>query len=418
MLAESEVQSIFSNLSRMISGGCIARLPVPTRAGVGLRWAGSRPPRRLAVSNLAFLLIAPVVAEVSPQGPPAVGVVAAEYKSITESDEFNGRIQARQRVDLVPRVSAFLDEQLFTEGAEVKTGDLLYRLERGPFEADVEAKQAAIAQAEAQLENANIAFARAEDLFLKEAGTQATLDDARATLRTAAAQLKSAHAQLRQSQINLDYTEIRSPIDGRIGRTSVTIGNVVSPTSGVLARVVSPDPMWVVFPVSVRRVLELRDRYAEKGGLDAVQIRLRLPNGHMYDQIGKLDFIDVSVAQDTDTIILRGTIPNPARPPSILRELTDDMFVTVLLEAVEPTKMLAVPRAAILSDQQGDYVYVVNAQSVAEQRRVKLGQSTPETAAVTEGLKAGEQVIVEGVQRARPNAPVAPAPASGPPVRG
>jgi len=259
----------------------------------------------------------------------------------------------------VPRVSAFLDEQLFTEGA-----------------------------------------------------------DARATLRTAAAQLKSAHAQLRQSQINLDYTEIRSPIDGRIGRTSVTIGNVVSPTSGVLARVVSPDPMWVVFPVSVRRVLELRDRYAEKGGLDAVQIRLRLPNGHMYDQIGKLDFIDVSVAQDTDTIILRGTIPNPARPPSILRELTDDMFVTVLLEAVEPTKVLAVPRAAILSDQQGDYVYVVNAQNVAEQRRVKLGQSTPETAAVTEGLKAGEQVIVEGVQRARPNAPVAPAPASGPPVRG
>ena len=202
---------------------------MPTRAGVGLRWAGSRPPRRLAVSNLAFLLIAPVVAEVSPEGPPAVGVVAAEYKSITESDEFNGRIQARQRVDLVPRVSAFLDEQLFTEGAEVKTGDLLYRLERGPFEADVEAKQAAIAQAEAQLENANIAFARAEDLFLKEAGTQATLDDARATLRTAAAQLKSAHAQLRQSQINLDYTEIRSPIDGRIGRTSVTIGNVVSP---------------------------------------------------------------------------------------------------------------------------------------------------------------------------------------------
>ena len=332
---------------------------MPTRAGVGLRWAGSRPPRRLAVSNLAFLLIAPVVAEVSPQGPPAVGVVAAEYKSITESDEFNGRIQARQRVDLVPRVTAFLDEQLFTEGA-----------------------------------------------------------DARATLRTAAAQLKSAHAQLRQSQINLDYTEIRSPIDGRIGRTSVTIGNVVSPTSGVLARVVSPDPMWVVFPVSVRRVLELRDRYAEKGGLDAVQIRLRLPNGHMYDQIGKLDFIDVSVAQDTDTIILRGTIPNPARPPSILRELTDDMFVTVLLEAVEPTKVLAVPRAAILSDQQGDYVYVVNAQNVAEQRRVKLGQSTPETAAVTEGLKAGEQVIVEGVQRARPNAPVAPAPASGPPVRG
>jgi membrane fusion protein (multidrug efflux system) len=388
------------------------------RAGAGLHCkVRSHRARRLALSSLAFFLISPVMAQVSPGGPPAVSVVAAEYKSITESDEFNGRIQARQRVDLVARVTAFLDEQLFIEGADVKTGDVLYRLERGPFEADVEVKQAAIAQAEAQLENANTALARAEDLFRKEAGTQATLDDARATQRTAAAQLKSAQAQLRQSQINLDYTEIRAPIDGRIGRTSVTIGNVVGPTSGVLARLVNPDPMWVVFPVSVRRVLELRDRYAEKGGLDAVQIRLRLPNGHIYDQIGKLDFVDVSVAQDTDTIILRGTIANPARPPSILRELADDMLVTVLLEAVAPINVLAVPRKAILSDQQGDYVYVVNAQNLAEQRRVKLGQSTPETAAVTDGLKAGEQVIIEGVQRVRPNAPVAPAPASKPPGR-
>jgi membrane fusion protein, multidrug efflux system len=395
------------------------RLQVRPRAGTGRHCrACSHRARRLALSSLGFFLIAPVMAQVSPGGPPTVGVVAAEYKSITESNEFNGRIQAQQRVDLVARVSAFLDKQLFSDGAEVRKGELLYQLERAPFEADVEAKQAAIAQAEAQLENANTALERAEELFKREVGTQVALDNARATQRTAAAQLKSAQAQLRASQINLDYTEIRAPIDGRIGRTSVTIGNVVGPTSGVLARVVSPDPMWVVFPVSVRRVLELRDRYAEKGGIDAVQIRLRLPNGHMYDQIGKLDFVDVSVAQDTDAIILRGTIANPARPPSILRELADDMFVTVLLEGVEPIKVLAIPRAAILSDQQGDYVYVVNAQNVAEQRRVKLGQSTPETAAVTEGLKAGERVIVEGVQRARPNAPVTPAPASTPSGRG
>jgi membrane fusion protein (multidrug efflux system) len=395
----------------------------PFYAGTsGHRRARLHPPHRLAPSSARILLIAllisPVMAQVSPAGPPAVGVLPAEYKPITESDEFNGRIQARQRVDVVARVTAFLDEQLFTEGAEVKQGDLLYRLERGPFEADLQAKQAAVAQAEAQLENAKIAYARAEDLFRKEAGTQVALDDARATQRTAVAQVQSAQAQLRQSQITLDYTEIRTPIDGRIGRTSVTIGNVVGPTSGVLARVVNPDPVWVVFPVSVRRVLDLRDRYAERGGLDAVQIRLRLPNGDIYDQIGKLDFVDVSVASDTDTIVLRGTIANPARPPSILRELADDMFVTVILEAIEPVKVLAIPRAAILSDQQGDYVYVVNAQNVAEQRRVKLGQSTPETAAVTDGLKAGEQVIVEGIQRARPNAPVMPAPASRPPGRG
>jgi membrane fusion protein, multidrug efflux system len=230
--------------------------------------------------------------------------------------------------------------------------------------------------------------------------------------------LQAAHAQLHQAQINLDYTEIRAPIDGRIGRTSVTIGNVVSPTTGVLATIVSPDPMYVVFPVSVRRVLELRDRYSDKGGFDAVRIQLRLPNGRMYDQVGKLEFVDIRVARDTDTIVLRGTIANPVRPPSSLRELADDMFVNVLLEAVEARKVLAVPRSAVLSDQQGDYVYVVNSKNIAEQRRVKLGQSTPETAAVIEGLNAGDHVIVEGVQRARPNAAVTPAPALPTPGRG
>jgi membrane fusion protein, multidrug efflux system len=367
---------------------------------------------RLAPIVMAFALAPSAIAEIATGGAPAVGVVTAEYKPMPETTEINGRIQSRQRVDLVPRVTAFLNERLFDEGAEVKKDQLLYRLERAPFEADVEAKQAAIAEAEAQLENANVALARAQELFQKSAGTQVALDNALAAQRTAAAQLKAAQAQLHQSRINLDYTEIRAPIDGRIGRTSVTIGNVVSPTTGVLATIVSPDPMYVVFPVSVRRVLQLRDRYADKGGFDAVKIQLRLPNGRMYDQVGKLDFVDIRVARDTDTIVLRGTIANPVRPPSSLRELADDMFVSVLLEAVEPRRVLAVPRGAVLSDQQGDYIYVVNPQNVAEQRRVKLGQSTPETAAVIEGLSAGERVIVEGIQRARPNAPVAPAPAS------
>jgi membrane fusion protein (multidrug efflux system) len=370
--------------------------------------------RRIVPFGMAFLLATPVPAQVAPAGPPAVGVIAAAYRPMAESTEINGRIQAEQRVDLVARVTAFLNEKLFVEGAEVKKGDLLYRLERAPFEADVEVKQAAIAEAEAQLENANVALDRAAELVKRGAGTQVTLDNARATQRTTAAQLKAAQAQLRQSQINVDYTEIHAPIDGRIGRTSVTIGNVVGPTSGTLATIVSADPMYVVFPVAMRRVLELRDRYVDKGGFEAVTIRLRLPNGKMYDQAGKLGFVDIGVAKDTDTIDLRGTIANPviSSGSGRIRELTNDEFVSVSLEAVEPLKVLAVPRAAVLSDQQGDYVYVVNAQNVVEQRRVKLGQSTPETAAVVDGLKEGEHVIVEGIQRARPNAVVAPAPAS------
>jgi membrane fusion protein (multidrug efflux system) len=375
----------------------------------------------LSASFLAatVLWLTPAMAQVSPGAAPAVGVITAEFKPMAESTEINGRIQARDRVDLVARVTAFMNERSFVEGADVKKGQLLYRLERAPFEADVEAKEAAVAQAQAQLENADLALSRAQELLRKNSGTQVAADSALATQRTAAAQVKAAQAQLHQSQINLDYTEIKAPIDGRIGRTSITVGNVVSPTSGTLATIVSPDPMYVTFPVSVRRVIELRERYASKGGFDAVKIRVRLPNGEVYGQTGKLDFVDIGVAKDTDTITLRGTIPNPVIQTvgqSKLYELTDDEFVTVSLEAVEPLKVLAVPRAAILSDQQGDYVFVVNDKNVAEQRRVKLGQSTPDVAAVVDGLKPGEQVVVEGIQRVRPDLVVAPAPASSTPA--
>jgi membrane fusion protein, multidrug efflux system len=375
-------------------------------------------PGSLFLASTVFagaLLTGSAMAQVGSPAPPAVGVVAAELRPMAETTEINGRVQARDRVDLVARVTAFMNERLFVEGADVKKGQLLYRLERAPFEADVETKEAAVAQAEAQLENANLTLSRAQELLQKNSGTQVAVDSALATQRTAAAQVKAAQAQLHQSQINLDYTEIKSPIDGRIGRTSITIGNVVSPTSGTLATIVSPDPMYVTFPVSVRRVLELRERYADKGGFDAVKIRVRLPNGELYGQTGKLGFVDIGVAKDTDTITLRGTISNPVIQTvgeSKLYELTDDEFVTVSLEAVEPLKVLAVPRAAILSDQQGDYVFVINDKNVAEQRRVKLGQSTPGVAAVIDGLKPGEQVVVEGIQRVRPNLVVAPSPAS------
>jgi membrane fusion protein (multidrug efflux system) len=336
---------------------------------------------------------------------------------MTDSDRFNGRVQAINSVNIVARVTAFLEKQLFVEGSDVKKDDLLYTLERPPFQAAVDVQKAAVAQAEAQLKNDNISLWRAQQLVQKEFGTQQAVDTAEATQRTAVAQVQSAQAQLETAQINLDYTEIRSPIDGRIGRTSVTIGNVVSPTSGILTTVVSQEPMYVVFSISTRRAVELHEQYADKGGFDGLKIRIRLPDGRLYAETGKLDFIDNTIAKDTDTQLFRGVIPNPIlksqTPGGIkLRELVADEFVTVLLESVEPRQVIAVPRAAILADQQGTYVYVVDENSVARQRRVRLGQSTPETAAIVDGLKEGERVVVEGIQRVRPNSPVAPTPAS------
>jgi membrane fusion protein (multidrug efflux system) len=185
----------------------------------------------------------------------------------------------------------------------------------------------------------------------------------------------------------------------------------------VLTTIVSQDPMYVVFPVSVRAALELRDRYGPQGGLEAVLIRLRLPDGRMYGQSGKLNFVDNTIAQNTDTITVRGEIANPIlRPASeagvIVHELTDGEFATVLLEGVQPVEVVAIPRSAVLSDQQGDYVFMVGVENKAEQRRIQLGQSTTTVAAVIHGLAVGDKVIVEGLQRVRPGQPVSPGPAS------
>jgi membrane fusion protein (multidrug efflux system) len=354
--------------------------------------------------------LAPASAQ-APAGPPAVGVLEAQKRPVTESNEFLGRIEAVNRVAVVARVTAFLDKRHFAEGTEVKTGDLLYTLERGPFEADLKAKQAQVAQLQATLVNAKLTTDRARTLLGGPAGQQSTYDAALANQQSLEAQIQAAQAQVDLSQINLNYTEIKSPIDGRIGRTSVTEGNVVTPTSGTLTTIVSQDPMYVTFPVSVREALGLRQRYATRGGFKAVVIRLRLPDGRAYDKVGQLNFVNNTIDQNTDTIQLRGTIPNPQIAGGV-RELTDNEFVNVLLEGVQPVEVLAIPRSAVLSDQQGDYVFVLGADNKAEQRRIKLGQSTSTIAAVTEGLNEGEKVIVEGLQRVRPGQPVNPGPAS------
>jgi len=367
------------------------------------------------------LLSVHVCAQPTPGAPPAVGVVRVARQQITESDEFIGRIQAVGRVALVARVSGFLEKRLFVEGAEIKKGDLLYQLEQPPFQAQVESSKATVDQLKAQHRNAEITLERAQDLLKKQVGPQSNVDTALAAERSLAAQIEGAQAQLHIAEINLGYTEIRAPIDGRISSTSVTEGNVVSPTSGTLATIVSQDPMYVTFSIALRTGLELRSRYASKGGFSAVVIKLRLPNGSIYGQDGKLDYASPTVAENTDTVALRGVIPNPVHPGMTVgqpgaRELVDGEFVTVLLEGVQPITVLAIPRAAVLSDQQGDYVYIVDAQNKAQIRRIRQSQSTPSIAVIVNGLQEGELVISEGLQRVRPDETVSPSPASAQPA--
>jgi membrane fusion protein (multidrug efflux system) len=387
-----------------------------------------QPEQRMAYRFSAVLVLmafgvwlAGRAAAQQPAGPPAVGVVRAERQQITQTDEFVGRVQAVGRVTFVARVTAFLEKRPFVEGSEVKKGDLLYQLEQPPFQAQVDAAKASVDQLDAQHRNAQISLTRAQELLEKSAGPQATVDAALATERALAAQTEGAKAQLKTAEINLGYTEIRAPIDGKISSTGVTEGNVVSPTTGTLATLVSQDPMYVIFPVSQRAELDLRNRYAGKGGFNAVVLKLRLPDGRIYQKDGRADYVSPTVSENTDTVTIRGVFPNPvlvsAQPgqPTV-RELTDGEFVTVLVEGVQPITVLAIPRAAVLSDQQGDYVYVVDAQNRAQIRRIQLGQSTPSTAVITDGLSEGELVISEGLQRVRPGQEVSAGPASPTPA--
>jgi membrane fusion protein (multidrug efflux system) len=362
----------------------------------------------------------PAAAQAPDKGPPAVGVVKAERTPIIETNEFIGRIESINKVSLVARVTAFLEKRLFVEGSEVKTGDLLYQLEQGPFKADEDAKEAALAQANALLTNATITRARAQALLNTVAGQRSNYDTALASERSDAAQVLAAQANLESSQISLSYTQIHAPIDGKISRTAVTEGNVVTPTSGTLATIVSQDPMYVVFPMSSRSALDLRKRYAGEG-FNAVQVKIRLPTGDIYKQAGKLDYIDPTISSTTDTLLARAELPNPIRKESNTndtgnRELIDGEFVQVLVQGLTPIEVLGVPRDAILSDQQGDYVFTVGADDKVAQTRVVLGQSTPSTAAIVSGLDEGQTVIVDGIQRVRPGIKVIPGPASvGPP---
>jgi membrane fusion protein, multidrug efflux system len=376
--------------------------------------------RRL-VALLATLAWCDAAQAQMPGGPPAVGVVRATRQAITETSEFIGRIQAVDRVALTARVTAFLDQRLFTEGTEVKEGDLLYRLERAPFEAAAAQQEAAVADTSARLANANIQLARAQSLLSTPAGQRSSVDDAIANQRSQAAQVASAQAQLRIAQINLAYTEIHAPVSGKISRTNISVGNVVSPGAGPLATIVSQDPMYVMFPIAMRTQTDLAKRYADQGGMSAVVIKLRLPDGTIYDQSGKIDYIEPSVQPTTDTILLRGKIANPARRPvqqdvPIERPLIDGEFVSVLVEGIQPVEALGIPRAAVLSDQQGDYVYVVDGQNRVEQRRIQLGQSTPSTAVIMAGLNEGDVVVVDGIQRVRPGIQVVPGPATPAPT--
>jgi len=333
----------------------------------------------------------------APAAKPAVGVRAATLKGVQRSFEFVGRIKAVETVQLRARVEGFLDKVMFREGQDVKAGDLLYQIEKVQFQAQVDQAKANLASAEAELTNARLQYARQAQLARDQFTPQSQVDQWKATLDSDMAKVLQMQAILKQADVNLDYTDIRSPIGGRIGRTAYTLGNLVNPASGVLATIVSQDPIYVQFPVSVRELETIREtRRREDGDLAKIEIRVRLPNGQEYAQRGVWNLTDPQVDQQTDTLIMRATIPNRDRL------LTDGQFVTAIIRERQEEPRLVVPQAALQIDQSGYYVLVVDDQQKVEQRRIQTGPNQDTEVVITSGLREGENVIVDGIQKVRP----------------
>jgi membrane fusion protein, multidrug efflux system len=348
----------------------------------------------------AALLVCVDVGVAHAQSSPevVVGTVAAERKPIAETKDFVGRVDAIERVEVRARVTGYLDAVLFREGDFVKEGAQLYRIEKGLF-------QAAVLQAEGELDKGKAAKVltviqrdRMEELAKQQAGSLESRDRAVAADKQADGVILIDQANLNTANINLGYTDITSPINGKIGRTNITKGNVVGPDSGVLTTIVSQDPMYVMFPVSQRDFLRVQEE-GRKLNAKTIKVQLRFSDGRTYDKSGEINFVNVTVDRATDTVLVRATFPNPDN------SLIDGQLVRVNLESANPQEKIVIPQSALIADQEGVYVFIVE-DGKAVIRRVKVSGQRGNDAVVEQGLSGGELVIVEGLQNVKPGSAV------------
>jgi membrane fusion protein (multidrug efflux system) len=352
-----------------------------------------------AAVGVSLVICVPVVSSSAQQQAPAavpVGTVQAEHKPIAKTKNFVGRVEAINKVEVHARVTGYLEDVQFKEGELVKEGQHLYHIEKDLFQAAVDQAAGALAEDKAKKLLTVVEYQRAETLAKTSAGTLEARDKALTADRDADARILIAQGQLDTANINLGYTDIVSPIAGKIGRTKITKGNVVSPESGALTTIVSQDPMYVLFPVSQADI-----SHARNSGLDiqGIKVRLRFADGTTYGPVGKIDFVDVTVDRATDTVQVRAVFPNPSGT------LIDGQLWEVDLEAGKPEEQVVVPQAALLTDQQGVYVFIVEDGKVAI-RRIKTGGASGADIIVTEGLSGNELVVVQGFETLRPGTAV------------
>lgn len=336
---------------------------------------------------------------------PAVTVVAVKRQPFSASREFVGKTEAFQSVDLRARVTGFLIEKNFDEGQDVAKNAVLYRIDPAEYEAAVAAANASLERAQAALTEADQKLERTRTLANKGTLSQANLDEATAASARAKADVSAAQAELQSAKLNLGYTEIRSPIAGRIGASAIDVGNLIGPDSGVLATVIDLDPIRVSFSLSERIFLNVM-AMVDAGKLPALVPRIRLANGELFNESGTIAFADNQVDPNTGTVRVFVDFPNPKQT------LVPGLFVNVILASAEPEERILIPQVAVQQNQTGPFVLVVDGDNRVEIRQIKTGDIAGADIVVDEGLTEGEQVIVDGIQKVRPGGEVTVVPAS------
>ena len=340
--------------------------------------------------------------------PPAVGVIEVAEQKVNPFYEFVGKTRPKETVALRARVTGFLEERSFEEGGNVEVDQVLFRIEPEQYQATVAQAEAALSAAKAKLNKAQVDLARYQELAKAKNVSQQKVDEAEAQVKIEEATVQTAEADLRKARLDLEYTEIRAPIAGRIDLSKYNVGNLVGPDSGVMATINRMDPIDVTFSIAETSYLDLQQanidaKRAGRDVADAAHVPLiRLPGGAMYEHQGVFDFVDNKVDEKTGTVLIRAQFPNPDRL------LLPGQFVSVVIERKEALDKVVIPQAAVLTDQAGYYVLLVNDEDKVESHRIETGQRFGTDWVVEQGLEPGERIILYGIQKVRPGLTVNP----------
>ena len=360
-----------------------------------------------ALAGLLFTVLAAVLltacgsdAAMGPPPAPAVSVAEVVSRDINSSEEFTGRVEAAETVVVRPRVAGYIQRVRYDEGREVKKGDVLFVIDQRPYRAELARAEAEAARARAQATQAQSEKARAKTLLEVQAISQEEYDRMISNDAQFEAGVNAAEAAVEMARLNLEYTEVRSPIAGRAGRALVTEGNLVEPGATVLTTVVSLTPVYVYFEGDEQVYLRSAD-LSRRGARNPVFVGLANEQGYPHE--GVLDFVDNQVNPQTGTIRSRAVLDNHDR------RFTPGLFARVRLQGSDSQAALLVDDKAVLTDQDRKFVYVLGPENRALRRDITLGRTVEGLRVVTSGLQRGDQVIVHGVQKVFfPGMPVAP----------